>query len=595
MDAPNTEAKQELLAKIEELIALAVGFQNARQFEKAEGIYRKIVAMAPNWAEAQSNLASALQEQGKLRESVGHYEKALALKPGFAEIHYNFGNVLKDLDRLTEAALRYEKALALKPDYPEAHNNLGIVLQQQKKLDEAVAHYEQALALHPNYAEAHNNIGALFLEQRKVKQAAEHLGEALRLKPDYAEGHNNLGIALQQQRKLEEAIQQYERALALNPDYAKTYNNLGTARKEEGKLGEATAMYDKALALKPDFAEAHYNRAELVKFHRGDENLAALESLAAGMDGLSDSQRIHIHFGLAKALDDIGTYPRAFEHMLEGNALKRQELDYDEARTQEIFQLIRQMFGAELFSRLHGAGDPSRVPIFVLGMPRSGSTLIEQILASHPDVYAAGELDNLNLVANSEPSSYPASISNLDADGLRRLGLDYLASLPRLPAGKSRLTDKSPLNFQHIGLIHLILPNARIVHTLRDPADNCVSCFSKLFTFGMQFTYNLGELGRYYRHYSEMMAHWRSVLPPNAVLDVSYEAVVDNLEEQARRLLDYCGLPWDDRCLSFYKTRRLVTTASAVQVRQPLFRSSLHRGNHYNQYLQPLLDELVVR
>ena len=595
MNAPNTEAKQELLAKIEELIASAVSFQNARQFEKAEGIYQKIVAIAPGWAEAQSNLASALQEQGKLWESVGHYEKALALKPGFAEIHYNLGNVLKDLDQLTEAAVRYEKALALKPDYPEAHNNLGIVRQQQKKLDEAVAHYEQALALHPNYAEAHNNIGALFLEQRKVKRAAVHLGEALRLKPDYAEGHNNLGIALQQQRKLEKAIQHYERALVLNPDYAKTYNNLGAARKEEGKLGEATALYGKAIALKPDFAEAHYNRAELIKFHRGDKNLAALESLAAGMDGLSESKRIHIHFGLAKALDDIGDYPRAFEHMLAGNALKRQELDYDEFRAQEIFQLIRQVFDAELFSRLQGTGDPSRVPIFVLGMPRSGSTLIEQILASHPDVYAAGELDNLNLVANSGPSSYPACISKLDADGLRRLGRDYLASLPELPAGNSRLTDKSPLNFQHIGLIHLILPHARIIHTVRDPVGNCVSCFSKLFTFGMQFTYNLGELGRYFRRYSEMMAHWRSVLPPDAVLDVSYEAVVDNLKGQARRLLDYCGLPWDDRCLSFYKTSRPVTTASAVQVRQPLFRSSLHRGHHYNKYLQPLLDELVVR
>ena len=218
-------------------------------------------------------------------------------------------------------------------------------------------------------------------------------------------------------------------------------------------------------------------------------------------------------------------------------------------------------------------------------MPRSGSTLVEQILASHPLVQAAGELMNLNRVveAVSDPDSggpvpHPSRHWTPDADGLRRLGQAYLASLPPLPEGKERITDKAPSNFFQVGLIHLILPNARIIHTMRDPVDTCVSCFSKIFVHGQAFSYNLAELGCCYRWYYELMDHWRSVLPADAMLDVSYEAVVGNLEEQARRLIDYCGLPWDDRCLAFYKSNRPIKTASNVQVRQPLYRTSVERG-----------------
>jgi hypothetical protein len=223
-------------------------------------------------------------------------------------------------------------------------------------------------------------------------------------------------------------------------------------------------------------------------------------------------------------------------------------------------------------------------------MPRSGSTLIEQILASHPQIQGAGELTTLEKME----AGYPESYSALDGPALRRLGESYLAQMPLLANGKVRIVDKLPGNFLRVGLIRLMLPNARIIHTTRNPIDTCVSCYSKLFTVGLPFTYDLGELGRYYRAYSELMAHWRSVLPPGAMLDVSYEDVIDDLEGQARRLIDYCGLPWDDRCISFYRTIRPVKTASAVQVRQPLFRSSLQRWRRYEAGLGPLLDELAL-
>ena len=294
------------------------------------------------------------------------------------------------------------------------------------------------------------------------------------------------------------------------------------------------------------------------------------------------------------------TTDRAFEHLLQGNALKRREVDYNEAAHQRTFQAIAEAVRRQPARSLCAArAIPRRLPIFIVGMPRSGSTLVEQILASHPQVHAAGELKNLDRVVQRRVRRGTAgrflfrrASAALDADGLRRLGQAYLASLPPLADGKTRITDKAPSNFFHVGLIRLILPNARIIHTMRDPVDTCVSCFSRLFTHGQAFSYDLAELGRYYRWYHELMDHWRSVLPAGAMLDVSYEDVVDNLEEQARRLIDYCGLPWDDRCLSFHETSRPIATASNVQVRQPLYRSSLARWRRYEAYLEPLLAEL---
>ena len=549
-----------------------------------------IVGLAPGWVEAQSNLGTVLHEQGKLEEAAERYERALVLRPDFPEILYNLANVRKAQGKLEEAIAQYEKALALRPDYADVHNNLGVALQQLRKIDQAIAHYQQALTLKPDYVEALNNLGAALLDQGKFNQALGYCERALALRPDDLEAHNNLGIALQHQKKLDEAAWHFQRALELKPDYAKAHNNLGTLLKEQGLFAEALAHYDRALAQQRDFAEAYYNRAELVKFRRGDASLNALEALAAG--GVAESKRMHLHFTLAKALDDIGDYARAMEHMLRGNALKRQEIEYDEDATRTLFQWIRNAFDARLFNRLSGSGDPSPAPIFVLGMPRSGSTLIEQILASHPLVLAAGESDNLSIVANGGTVPYPACVAGLDAADAGRMGQAYLAGLSDLPPGQCRITDKAPLNFLYVGLIRLILPNARIIHTVRDPVDTCISCFSKLFTFEMKFTYDLAELGRYYRWYSELMAHWRSVLPADAMLDVRYEDVVNDLEGQAKRLLDYAGLPWNDRCLSFHQTSRPVITASAFQVRQPLFRSSLDRRRHYEAYLQPLLTEL---
>jgi tetratricopeptide (TPR) repeat protein len=330
-------------------------------------------------------------------------------------------------------------------------------------------------------------------------------------------------------------------------------------------------------------------RAQLKTFHRGDADLAALEGLASG-DSSSETEEVFIQFALAKALEDIGDYTRAFEHLSKGNTLKRQQTHYDELQVAEYFQRISRVFNEGLFDRLRGAGNPSATPIFVLGMPCSGSTLIEQILASHPQIYAAGELASASTVLGP-PLEYPESVIGLDRTALEAIGQAYLARLPVAANGKMRIVDKQPENFLNIGLIYLMLPNARIIHTTRNAIDNCMSCYSKLFQ-DIPYCYDLGELGRFYRRYTELMSHWQSVLTRDAVLDVSYENVVDDLEGQARRLIDYCGLSWDRQCLKFEETRRPVKTSSAVQVRRPLFRSSIGRWRKHQAALAPLLRAL---
>jgi Sulfotransferase family len=271
---------------------------------------------------------------------------------------------------------------------------------------------------------------------------------------------------------------------------------------------------------------------------------------------------------------------------------------YDEAAAFALFDRIEATFTPALIRAKSGGGDQTKTPIFVIGMPRSGTTLVEQILASHPAVHGAGELKTLNDVVHSVRDAagnalpYPESVPALDGAALRQIGRHYLAEVMKLaPAGK-RVTDKMPSNYYLVGLIHLALPNAKIVHCMRDPIDTCVSCFSKLFTGEQVHTYDLVELGRYYRRYERLMAHWRRVLPKGRILDMCYEDVVADLEAQARRLIDHCELPWDDRCLDFHKTDRPVRTASATQVRRPIYNSAIGRWRVYQEELKPLLAAL---
>ena len=314
---------------------------------------------------------------------------------------------------------------------------------------------------------------------------------------------------------------------------------------------------------------------------------------------LSIDDRIELHFALGKAYEDLGRDAEAFTQWLDGNALKRRQITYDEAATLGALDRIQAVFTSELIRRWQNVGHPSPVPVFIVGMARSGSTLVEQILASHPQVFGGGELKYFDAAVQGirtkfgGSATFPELVSGMTGEDYRDLGTRYLAEIERLAPAATHITDKMPGNFIFAGLIHLALPNATIIHTIRDPVDTCLSCFSKLFTEGQNHTYDLAELGRYYRHYQALMAHWHRVLPPGRILDVRYEDVVADLEGQARRIIAHCGLDWDPRCLAFHQTERPVLTASAAQVRQPIYNSAVGRWRVHEEALQPLLAELA--
>jgi tetratricopeptide (TPR) repeat protein len=624
-----------LKAKPSDAVALThLGLVHAklRRPDEALASYDKALAFKPNYAQAYNARGAALRAQGRAAEALASYDKALALKPNYAEALNNRGNALRDLARSDEALASYDRAVALKPDYAEAYNNRGGALRDIKRPEAALASYDRALALKPNYAEALNNRGNALRDLERAEDALASYDRALALEPDYAEAHNNRSGALRDLGRSEEALASCDRALALAPGLAEAHNNRGAALLDLNRHAEALTSCERALALKPDYLLAFDNKGmTLIELGRFDEaaiaikaairlapkrirsyyglagamrlppddpHLRAMEDLARDMPSLEANDQIYLNFALAKAYADTKNHEGSFRHLLDGNALKRKQIAYDEAAALAVFERTRAAFTAELMRGGKELGEPSSVPVFIVGMPRSGTTLVEQILASHPRVFGAGEINDLAKTAIglggavTEVLRAPDAISTMPAEQFRRLGASYVDRIRAMAPSAERVVNKTTENFRFVGLISLALPNARIIHTRRDSIDTCLSCFSHLFLGNFPYTYELGELGRYYRGYDALMTHWQSVLPPNVMLEVQYEEVVADLEGAARRILAHCGLEWDARCLDYHRTERRVRTASAAQVRQPIYKNAIGRWRIYEKFLGPLLAEL---
>ncbi len=575
---------------------LAVALSGLGQHREAIQFYQTALAMRPDYAEAHNNLAHSLQMLGRNEEAVAHYEKALASKPDYAEATNNLGVVLQTLGRLLEAVTQYQRALALRPNYVEAHKNLGNVLDALDHQQEAAVAFERALALRPDDAEAHIALGNTLLKLDRPDEAIGHFQNVVARDAANVDARNGLGAALNMLGRSEEAIVHHQAVLALNPKHVEAHSRLADALLALGRLAEASALRERVVKLAPRKAGYYWNLANARRFTAEDRHLPAMQALAGALPELNAEEQIDLHFALGKAYSDIGAHEQSFAHLREGNALMRRRVLYDEATTLGRFERMKTVFTAELMRDKQGLGDPSPLPVFIIGMPRSGTTLIEQILASHPKVFGAGELHEMATLAEQisgpDGTVVPEAVPDLPGERLRRLGADYLQRIRRFAPQAERITDKMPGNFLLAGLIHLALPRARIIHVCRDLREIAFSCFSLLFPRGHVYSYDLAELGRYCRAYRELMAHWHRVAP-GAILDVHYEEVVGDLEGQARRLVEHCGLLWDDACLDFHRTQRSVRTASAAQVRQPIYRSSIGRWRPHEQALQPLLQALA--
>jgi tetratricopeptide (TPR) repeat protein len=604
-------------------------FETAK-FEEAARCYRRALALEPGSALAHFGLGVALMAQKAYAAAITELEAAAKIRPDHADTHLNLGIALSELGRIDEAIAHYQRAVALNPNYAVNHVKLGVALRAKGELERAYAHLARAVELDP--AEAYYEFGNTCFAPGRLDEAVRALRQALTVRPERIDALDTLGKVLLELDEYDEAIGCYERMLALAPQSALPYRGLGQALLLQGRFAEARAAFtkalerepengghyarigrsywsegrfeeaivwhEKALARQPDNAEAHYALAMMRSARDRKERIRELERLLAL--GLYDwEQCAALNFALAKMYDEQGDYDTAFRYFKAGNDLHRARNRYrPEAETAYVDRVIA-TFSKELFAAKGRIGNRSERPVFVVGLPRSGTTLVGQILASHPRVHGHGELAYMHemvqalpkLLGSGEP--YPECVAALDSDTAERLAEAYLARLERDAGDAIRSVDKMPDNFMRLGLIALLFPQARVINCVRDPLDTCLSCYFHDFGRRNAFARDLDHLGRYYRDYQRIMAHWRATLTI-PILDVPYEALVGEQELWSRKLIDFLGLPWDERCLAFYETKRPVFTSSAWQVRQPIYTSSIGRWRHYAKHLGPLFSALGI-
>ncbi|WPP01981.1 sulfotransferase [Pseudomonas sp. HR96] len=544
--------------------------------------------------------ARQLEHDGQAQRAEQAYRQLLALEPDFHPAWHALGLLAVAAQQLPLAGELIEQALAHGPDEGLYWRNLGEIRRRQGQLAGAAQAATQACELLPDDPLAWYNLGLACAEQGDHPRAEPAYRRALALAPGYGAAWNNLGSLLELRNApgdREAAQVAYRQAISLDPRHAQAQNNLGALYAEQGRLDEARACFEAAIATQGDFVAAHYNYSSLHTYRPDDPHLALLQGLHAGREQWPYETRVRYSFALGKALDDAGAYDAAFAAYDEGNRLQYAAHGYDDSAAQALQQRIIATFDADFFAaRAHwqGAVDPQRRPVFIVGMPRSGTTLLEQILCSHAQVHGAGELPTLGTVitAGCGAPGYPEGATGLDEDQIRDIGQAYLREVWQLAPDSALITDKMPANFFYLGLLHLALPGARIIHARRDPMDSCFSCYARLFGETMDFAYDQQALGRYYVRYRQLMEHWQQVLPAGTFLDLDYEALIADPEGQARRVLQFVGLPWDPRCLEFHRNPRPVKTASVAQVRRPLYSSSVARWKHFARHLWPLYQQV---
>ena len=562
---------------------------------EAEAAARFAITLDPRHAEAHSNLSVALDAQGKRAEARAACERAIQLKPAYPEAYINLGNFLLKEGKPDGAAGAYGKAAELAPENAMARANLGVALRLMGDLDGAEAAARRAIALQPGYPEAHNGLGLVFAARGRAAEAEAAFREAIRLRPGFAEAHVNLGAALYGLDRVGDSEAAYRQALALYKDYPEALNGLGVVLLAAGRLDDAEGAFRDALRLKPAYGEAAYNLASSGAIDRDETEIAAMETRVADAD-LPAGDRAPLQFALGEIRDRRGEVAAAFAHFKVGNELRKAELRrtgraFDAGAHDALIDRIAGVFDAAFFRERGGLGDTTDRPVFVLGMPRSGTTLIEQIVASHPDVHGKGELGALaGLAENIGPGGFPENAAGFGADA--QVADSYLAQLTAGVGDARRVVDKTPFNFLYLGLIAVLFPRARVIHCRRAAPDTCLSCYFQDFRAGHPWANDLEDLGRYFRAYARLMDHWRQVLPI-FMLDVTYEDVVAEPESASRRIVDFLGLPWNAACLEFHATKRTVRTASQWQVRKPISPASVGRSERYREFIGPL--EQVLR
>jgi tetratricopeptide (TPR) repeat protein len=565
----------------------ALGLALARQGKDALQALKMAAQLVPNDAGVHNNLGNALGRLGQLDEAVASYRRALFLSPDFAEAHNNLGHALLDLGQPDNAAASCRRAVDLKPRYAEAHDNLGCALLELGRFDDAAASYRRALEIEPGFVETHNNLGNASRALGKLDDAVASYRCALTIKPDFAEAHCNLGIALRLQGRTEEAQASCRRALNANPQSAESFVVLADSSADRGQFAEAEDLFQRAISIEPESPEAWAGIVRLRKMTQSDAAWLAQAQRIAGQP-LPARREVPLRYAIGKYFDDVKDFEQAFINFQRANELaKLCRPRHDRLQLTQVVDLITQSRNPNWLKESRIDAHESARPVFIVGMLRSGTTLAEQILASHPDVFAAGELTYWSIASGAYQSCSLETPANTTL--LRKLADDYLRLLEDLSDNALRVVDKMPTNFAFLGLIHAALPNARVIHMRRNPIDTCLSIYFQHFETAVSYANDLEDLAHYYTQYLRIMKHWGLILPKDAILDVSYEGLVNDQEAWSRKMLEFIGLPWDPRCLDFHETHRTVITASKWQVRQKINSASVLRWRNYEKFLGPLL------
>ncbi len=562
----------------------------------AEKCCRKAIELNPKLVNAHANLGNALMSQNRFEEATVSFAKATQLQADLAPAWFMLGKAQQQLGRWSKAEIAFRKAIELKPDWQDAHLLLGNVLQFMGRFQDASQQYKTLILSYPDHAEAHYRLAVSLSSMGKTAQAEASCRKALKIQPEHISALNSLSMILTTQGQTNEALECCERALSIKPDDINTacmaaniYEQSGEAQKAYEYLQQHIKAGRQHLNLALAFAAI----SKELGFQ--DQAIAMMEDLLEHAHSLTNTGRRNLYFTLGKLCDGTQQYDRAFAHYRKGNMLRPTQFN-PHKHTAGIDTSIR-IQTANYFDNAPKSSNKSDRPVFIVGMPRSGTSLVEQILASHPQVYGAGELAEISKLAHNLPASlninkpYPELLESITQKALNQCASQYLQHLNNMDTDSLRVIDKMPGNFFYLGLIELMFPNARVIHCMRNPLDNCLSCYFQDFFQSMDWCYDQKNMAAYYRGYEKLMNHWKQALNI-PIMDVSYEGLVGDQENISRKLIEFCGLDWTDDCLQFHKTKRFVATASYDQVRKPIYKKSVARWKNYEQHIGLLIEEL---
>ena len=572
---------------------LAQAWTQLGDLKKAETCFKKCLEIDPSNFTNWKSLGDVLADQRKDEEADKAYKNAISTDKKYLDLQKAMSQVQKG--NLGEAERIYREILSDDPNNVDALRLLALLASRTGAVDQAINMLENCTKIAPDYALAWENLAKMYRQKDdpdSLQKAAFCFSKATELRPDWAEGWAGLGTMQTRSSQHKEGIESYRKSIELKANQPRVHLSLGHVYKTTGNQEECINSYNEAISFDNNFGEAYWSLANLKTYKFSGEEILNMKERVE-LTEVPEREKVHFLFSLGKAFEDMGSYDESFEYYKRGNDLNRGRTTYDPKAIEALSERLKLFFTEDRFNKYKGSGDNSNSPIFIVGLPRSGSTLIEQILASHSKIEGTMELPNIMNIARKlgnstkERTAYPEVIDTLKGVDLADLGKSFLDETQFLRAGKQHFIDKMPNNFSHIGLIKLILPNAKIIDARRNPMDTCFSCFKQLFARGQAFTYDLSEIARYYVNYVNLMDHWDKVLP-GYVYRVQHEDLLNDQEGVTRDLIDFCEVDFESSTLEFYKTKRAVKTASSEQVREPINTKGLNQWKNYETHLKDL-------